>query len=370
MFKELQEAFGHLEFSSVDKDFGNLISISAKEGISFGNQISLPNNNLLFTLKVYEDTIPINLFVEIDSSGNILNILKETEGTMPEIFISPNDSVWSINTCLDDRKNMEIIIPLLNRSEVKKEYKYRSFVGEWIGNIKNTVIFFNNDLFGKKPDQLCKLEFRENTILKREIVKIRQPKMNKVHIDHQDSFQLLAWHDGKLLHRNINQKGEILDERFLEVEELNDVEVLRLSFENNTDLIGFDNNLLFRISFTPNGDVIRKKLIELGPKSFFYTISTPIKINSKNYLIRFVGENFNGWAVIDLDNVFECYICYKDSNSYKDIMSDKVIELPKSDENHFVISGVSVNNNETYQVTVYNSNQKEKAVNQLYIISR
>lgn len=370
MLNELQNAFGLLDYRKEVIINGHLITISAKEGIGYGKQLSSTNNNFLYTLKVYEDAVPNTLYIEIDSLGNFLRVLRETEGTMPELFISPDDSIWSVNTCLDDRKDVEVVLPLDYRSEINKVNKYRSFVGEWIGNFKDSVFFYKKELFGKKADQLCRLEIVNKVILKGEIIKIPQPNMNKVYFEHQDNFQLLAWHEDKLLHRKINQKGQISDERILELCEIDDVEILRLSFENNTFLIGFNNNSLIVVSFTPNGDVIRKKLIELEPKSIFYSISTPKKINSKNYLISFVGENFNGWAVINLNQVLECYICFKDGNSYKDILSDKVIFLPESDVNHFVISGVSVNNRETYQVAIYNSKQGEKPDNQLFIILR
>lgn len=367
MFEELQDAFEYLEFRNEDIKKGKLITISAKEGINHSGQLRITNNNFLYTLRVYEDTIPIHLYLEIDSLGYVSNILRESEGTLPELFISPNDSIWSINTCLEDSKNMEIILPLKDRSEIKKVYRYRSFVGEWIGNINNEVFLHNFSYFGKKPDQICKLEFYNNTIVKRKIVKIPHPQKNKVFIDKQSNFQLLAWNEGKLSHRVANQKGEIIAERFIEVEELDCVEVLELSIEYHTYLIGFYDNILSSITITPNGEVIKKKLIELDKECNFYNLWAPQMIDSKKYIINFTGENFNGWAVIDFDYVVECFICHNESNFYKDIFSSSVIELPKSDENHFVISGVSVNNNGTYQIVIYNSNQDKK---DLYIISR
>ncbi|KRF52395.1 hypothetical protein ASG99_27925 [Bacillus sp. Soil768D1] len=194
MLNNLQDANCFLKISKKELPYGILTTLSTNERISHSNHISMTNNNFFYVIKIYMNTIPHNLYMEVDNLGNVISILEETEGTLPEIFNTPNDKIWSINTCLDDKKSMEIALPILNRESLNKVYKYRSFVGDWLGNIGNTVLFCNNDYFGKKPDQICKIQFIDNSIKKREIVKIPQPKMNKIYIEQPNSLQMIAWH--------------------------------------------------------------------------------------------------------------------------------------------------------------------------------
>jgi hypothetical protein len=369
MFDELQEVNELVIINKEIKPFGNLICISAQEGTIHSNHISLFNNNFFYSLKIYKESISSNLYLEMDSLGNVIRVLKETEGTLPELFIAPNNQVWSINTCLDDSKDMEIALPIANRNDLKKAYKHRSFVGEWLGNIENTVIFFNDDLYGKKPDQICKLEFMKKDIVKRKIVKIPLPKLNKICIDQHGCLQMIAWHEGNLLHRNINLNGDVLEERIIDAGDLQDVVPIRLSFNNDTELLGFNNNFLYVITIKPTGEIIQNKLIELDAENTFYNIWTPQLIESHQFIIRFNGEKFNGWAVIKMNRVVECFINYEDSSYYTDIISNMVIELPKSNKNNFVISGLSVNNKNTYQVAIYNA-ELDNDQKQIYIISR
>jgi hypothetical protein len=369
MFDELQDVDEQVIINKEIKPYGNLISITAQEGTIHNNHISLLNNNFFYSVKIYKGTISSNLYLELDSAGNVIRFLKETEGTLPELFIAPNNEVWSINTCLDDSKDMEIAMPIANRSDMKQVYKYRSFVGEWLGNIEKTVIFFNDDLFGKKPDQICKLEFMKKDIVKRKIVKIPLPKLNKICIDQHGGLQMIAWHEGNLLHRNINLNGDVLEERIIDPGNLQEVVPIRLSFNDDTELLGFNNNFLYDITVKPTGEIIQNKLIELDTENTFYNIWTLQLIESHKCIIRFNGEKFNGWAVIDTNRVTECFINYEDSSYYKDIISNMVIELPRSDKNNFVISGLSVNKKDTYQVAIYNA-ELDNDQKQIYIISR
>ncbi|MEH7513725.1 hypothetical protein V7146_13480 [Gottfriedia acidiceleris] len=82
MLNELQNAFGLLDYRKDVIINGHLITISVKEGIGYGKQLSSTNNNFLYTLKVYEDAVPNTLYIEIDSLGNFLRVLRETEGSL------------------------------------------------------------------------------------------------------------------------------------------------------------------------------------------------------------------------------------------------------------------------------------------------
>ncbi|KRF52394.1 hypothetical protein ASG99_27920 [Bacillus sp. Soil768D1] len=167
------------------------------------------------------------------------------------------------------------------------------------------------------------------------------------------------------MQRSANLKGEIIQERYLEAGDLDEVVGVRLSFTKNTELVGFKNNLLFSIIISPDGEVQKHQLLELKLDNIIYNIWTPQIIDYNRYLIRMGGEKFNGWAVVDTNEVLECFIKYGDDSCYTDIISNMVIELPKSAQNNYVICGLRVNNN-VYQVAIYNSEEES----QLYIVSR
>jgi hypothetical protein len=89
MFDELQDVDEQLIGNTEIKPYGILITISAREGIMHTNHISLVNNNFFYYVKIYRGSIPLHLYFEINSTGNVIRVLKETVGTLPELFISP-----------------------------------------------------------------------------------------------------------------------------------------------------------------------------------------------------------------------------------------------------------------------------------------
>lgn len=370
MLQELQPAIELLKVDNRTKPYGNLTCISSDEGIRCNSEgLFLFNDNFLYAVKVYKDTIPETLYVEIESNGSVKQVLNESEGTMPELFLAPNKSIWSVNTCTNGKKDMEIILPFNNRQDIKKEYKYRPFVGDWIGNVSNQVIFQKKDYFSSKPDQLCILDFMDNVIKKRKIVKIPTPNRNQIYLDNQEELQLIAWKDGKLLHRSANIAGEIINERILGIEDIDSVKALIISFKDITVLIGSYKNILMKITIHVDGNLYSEKLLELEPNHIFYNLWEPQIVDSNKFIIRFNGENFNGWAVLTLDKILECFVCFDRSSCYKDILSNTIIELPNSDENNYAIYSICTNKKGIYQVAIYNSKKSVRDVNNLYIFS-
>ncbi|WP_316569375.1 hypothetical protein [Neobacillus sp. YIM B06451] len=364
MLKELQDVSNLFTIDKYANSFGRLIKITAKEKLVHADNISLFNNNFLYSLRVNINELHNVVYMEMDPLGKIVRVIKETEGILPKVFIAPNNTIWCcILDAIDER---ELVIPLLNRHVLGKVQKYRSFVGDWIGNSNNTVLFYNRNLFGDKPDQLLKLEFMGDSIIKREIVKIPNPPNNNALIE-QKNIQLIGWDKGRVLHRVVDLKGHIIQERYLELDDMDDVVGVRLSFKENSTLIGFKENMLFIFTIDSDGSVIKRKLIELEESAgIFYSIITVKLINSESFLTNFVGEKFNGWALISNDSIVECYMSNEGEPYYKDIISNTVIELPELDENKLIVSGLNVNKGNTYQVAIYNKHEERE----LFILSR
>ncbi|RSD27803.1 hypothetical protein [Mesobacillus subterraneus] len=362
MLNDLQDASGLLTIYRETEPFGVYIKIKANEKIAHNNHIVFVNDLFYYSLTTYFNGEYLNLYLELDSTGNILKVLKETEGMMPTLFIAPNNSVWCT---LGDTEEKEIILPLSKRQELGNVKKYRPFVGEWLGTFNNMVLFYTNDSFGNKPDQLMKLEFKDNSLKKREVLKIDKPINNKM-ITQREYIQMIAWDKGNLLHRKMDFKGNIIQERSINVDdmELNDVVGVRLSFDEESTLIGFNDNTLFILFINSIGGITKKNLIEL--EATFYNILDLKIIDTENNLVSFVGEEFNGWALINNNIIAECFVGYEGNSFYKDIISDKIIEFPKRGNDKLVISGIGENKSNTYQVVIYN--QKEEK--ELYIISR
>ncbi|WP_316568831.1 hypothetical protein [Neobacillus sp. YIM B06451] len=362
MLNELQDVSGLLRIDREFNTLGAYIKIIANGKIGRNNQIIFANNHFYLSLNTYLDGKYLNLYLELDSAGNIIKVLKETEGMLPTLFIAPNSTVWCT---LDDIEDKELILPLSKRQEIGSVKKYRPFVGEWLGTFNDIALFHSYDSFGNKPDQLMKLEFKDNFIKKCEILKIDKPQKNKMIIQ-QEYIQMIAWDKGNLLHRKMDLKGNMIQERTIYVDdmELNDVVGVKLCFDDESTLIGFNDNTLFILFINSIGRITRKNLIEL--EATFYNILGLKIIDAENYLVSFVGEAFNGWALIKNNILAECFVGYEGNSFYKEIISDNIIEFPIRGNDKLIISGICVNKSDGYQVVIYN--QKEEK--ELYIISR
>lgn len=333
------------------------IEISTKDSISLKDKSILANY-------IYKDDHSYNLvYTIIDIDGNDESYV-ENDGILPTLFLSPKQENYVSIITYHPNKEVEISIPIFNREGIEIPKGNRSFTGKFIGVSNQFSIFHDVDIFSdSKPDKLLAIEFKENSIKKKHTIKIPLPKNNRIFIS-ANEIHLLAIENSVWLHRQIDEKGNVLKERKLKANSKRFNQILNLSFNESSYILYQEKGKLYVEEISSDEICIQKQLLNF--KDTFYNTWQPEKIGEGTFVIRFNTEYGNGWFTLKKDNLLEFFYS-KDVKGYKNILTNEILEI---ETNKLAISSLNKTKENSYLVVFYPLVERGIRNNRLITLNR
>jgi hypothetical protein len=270
-------------------------------------------------------------YIILDQTMKIVDVFTETEGIMPSFLMAPDKTVWVRLTSTNTDKIRESILPLENRRRIQNEKLLTEFVDYYSILFQQERIYFSKDLFNKaKQDKIGQYIFDKNNLFKiRKTYNIPLPS-HTMAMYCDDKLQIInTIYPKKILHREMQLDGVISRQREFSLGmEYHHVYPVKISFDGDSIFYVTSNNEMFEISIDKMGCVVKSNLmIQLKDvKDYFYNIWEPIFMG-ETYVVRFNFEDGDGYIVIKHGEAMECWIKYNGDSAYKDVLSNRVIEL-------------------------------------------
>ena len=342
---------------------GIITTISSKNGISKRSNNIEWNNKTVFANYVYNNDETYNVVYSIiDFEGNVQENYLENNGILPTLFKTPDNELYVSITIYHPDKELEISVPLINREVIKEPKQNKQFAGKYTGNIHQSVIFYDIDIFSdKKQDKMLNIEFKNGTIYKKHNIKIEFPKNNKIYI-HNNEIHLF----GKIgnytyLHRQIDEFGKELKQREIKTDGYWPRELLTLAFEENSCFISDKNGKITFVEIDKAGNCTTVDLIDIHDE--IYNAFQPISIGNGIFVINYNTEFGNGWFTIKDNTIVEFYYD-KGKSGYKNILTNETISIGSND---LIIEGINKTIENGYAV-LFSNNTKGKEKNKEIII--
>ena len=184
-------------------------------GVSHSDTIT-HQGQCLFATNVYTgDGIYDKIYTVVDTTGNTQSYTEE-EGILPTFFHSPTGETYVSVSPYHPDKELEISIPVFNRTGVELPKPNRPFVGDYAGASTPYAILYDVDPWSDtKPDKLLAIEFKDGYIKKKHNRKVPLPRNNKVAVANGE-IHLLARDGGGWLHRQIDAMGNEVRSRLIQ----------------------------------------------------------------------------------------------------------------------------------------------------------
>ncbi|NDV59308.1 hypothetical protein [Bacteroides sp. 519] len=360
--KKLEEV-NPFKSTVVKTDFGTITTLLTESGISEHGSISFESKTLLANYVYAKNETYKLVYTVVDKEGKHESFA-ENDGILPMLFLSPENEAYVSVVPYDPDKELEISIPVFNRESIDLPKGSRPFVGKFIGTTKLFSIFYDVDLWSDtKPDKLLAVEFKNGAIKKKHNVKISLPRNNKIFIA-DNEIHLLA-NDGKSwLHRQIDEKGNVVRERKIQPTKNCFSEIFNLSFNENSYIWCAKGGEISLEIVSPNGKCESKKLADIGGE--FYNTWKPVKISADTYVATFNGDLGNGWFTIKNDQILELFYS-KGEKGYKNLLTNEVLQM--NNEN-LCISSVNKTVENGYAVVFYPMTERGIKNKELIILNR
>ncbi|RKM89792.1 hypothetical protein D7036_24350, partial [Aquimarina sp. BL5] len=232
------------------------IEISSKESISFEEKTFLANY-------IYKEDGTYNLvYTVVDTDGNVESFV-EGDGILPTLFLSPDQKNYISVVPYHPDKELEISIPIFNRENTEIPKGNRPFTGNFIGTSNQFSIFYDVDIWSdKKPDKLLAIEFKNDKVKKKHNIKVPLPRNNKIFISN-DEIHLLTNDNNVWIHRQIDEKGNVLKDRTIKSSKDFFWEILSLSFEQDSYILCEENGKVSIEVISINGTTENIELIDI-----------------------------------------------------------------------------------------------------------
>jgi len=313
------------------------VGVSAKESISFGEKTLLANY-------VYKKGETYNLvYTIVDTDGNTESFV-EDDGILPTMFLSPNQENYVSVEPYHPDKDFEISIPVFNRDNTELPKGNRPFVGDFVGTSNQFSILYYADIWtDTKPDKMLAIEFKNGTIKKKHNVKIALPRDNKVFIENNE-IHLLAKDGDVWLHRQIDELGNVKQERKIKPNKEYFWQILSLSFTQNSYILCEDGGKISIEVISSDGNCTTKDLADIGDE--FYNTWHPTKIAESTFVTRFNGEFGNGWLTTKNEQLLEIFYD-KGGKGYKNLLTNEIFEIGN---NNLIISSLNKTKENCYAV--------------------
>ncbi|MGC5746308.1 hypothetical protein [Chryseobacterium sp. NFX27] len=356
------QPFNGLQTISSKTDLGIVTTLTAKIGISERGSIAFGDKTLLANY-VYDRGEDYKLvYTVIDVDGNAESFADD-EGILPTLFLSPGGENYVSVIPYHPTKELEISIPVFNRGTIELPKANKPFLGDYIGISNQYSIFFYADIWSEKqPDKMEAIEFKDGMIIKKHTVKIPLPRNNKIFIA-DNEIHLLTTVENGWLHRQIDELGNIKNERQITSSSEFFWQILSLSFEEESYILCEENGKISVEIITVTGDCRNKELIDIGDE--FFNTWQPEKIGDNTSVTRFNGEFGNGWLTTKNDELLEIFY-NKDTKGYRNLITDEVLEL----QSDLIISGLNKTADNAYAVVFYPMTDDRKKKKNLFVLNK
>ena len=334
------------------------IGVSASvENISFGEKTLIANN-------VYKENETYNLvYTIIDTDGNVESFV-EDDGILPTLFLSPNQENYVSISPYDPDKDLEISIPVFNRENTELPKGNKQFVGDFIGVANQFSVFYDVDIWSDtKPDKMLAIEFKNNQIKKKHNVKVPLPRNNKIFIENNE-IHLLTVNGNIWLHRQIDELGNVKQERKIKPNQEYFWQILSLSFTENSYILYEENGKITIEVILPDNKCKTIELSNIGDE--FFNTWQPEKISENTFVTRFNGEFGNGWFTTKNDQLLEIFYS-KGEKGYTNLLTNEVLEL---EYENLIISGINKTKENSYAVVFYLKTDRKDKNKELIILNR
>ena len=265
-------------------------------------------------------------YIVVNREGKNVKNLLEKQGVNPRFVLAPDKSLWIGMSSICTKKDGEIVLPLYERERVTKEI-IKADVGV------NYDFFWNGchwgyvqDMWGDKPDKLLKYEFDKNELYKtRKTMKLEGQFGATPYV--QDDVLYLCKRD--------------FDEGIVRLFKMNTPEEIEVFGTSATVggftwcylvcvdggecvVIGVEENEIYRLRISLNGELLEKKCIFTLDDTMFYSIMDFEVTKDGNVDFSYVSEHQCGSIRIRKDVVEEIFK-YKEEKLYcrnKEIASE------------------------------------------------
>ncbi len=313
--------------------------------------------------KVYNKDLTYRLvYSTVDVDGK-MESYGEYDGILPTLFLSPAGENYVSIVIYDPDKVLEISVPVFDRERLERPKSGRPLSLEYIGSSHEYAILYDVDIWSDtKPDEMMSIEFDKEGIKKKHRIKIPFPRDNKIYIENHQ-IHLLAKDGRKFLHRQIDAKGKLIRERILRLNTVHFLQILKLSFAENSYLLCEEKGRVFIEKISANGDSTSIDLVDIG--SSFYSTWLPVKVAEDVVITRFTVEDANGWISTRKDQLVEFFL--SDQKGYKNLVNNEFIKMELE---HLVISSLNKTTENAYALVFYPMTDRNTMNTKLLVLNR
>ena len=358
------KTYNKLEVTVNKIDDATITKLIANVAIGGHGNIEWDNKTVLANYIYKKDETYELVYSIIDFNGNVMGNYAENEGILPTLFKNPKNELYVSVVPYHPDKELEISIPLFNRTSIQEPKPNRPFPGKYIGNINQSSIFHDIDIFSdKKQDKLLNIEFKDENIKKKHTIKVEFPKDNKIFMVNNE-IHLFAKDKSVYIHRQIDEFGKELKRRKVNLDEFWCREILSLSFTDNSCLITDNGGKIALLEIDSKGKYKSNELIDIGDE--IYNTWKPVEIGDNCFVIQFNTEFGDGWFTIKGNELVEFYYG-KGDKGYKNILTNKIIDMGNND---LILDGINKTENNNYAVIFYNNVENEEQNKKIIILNK
>jgi hypothetical protein len=358
------KVFDKLEVKTINVECGVITILMASTGISCRGNIGWDNKTVLTNYVYKKDETYDLVYSIIDIDGKIQRNYLENNGILPTLFKSPDNELYVSIVVYDPDKELEMSVPVLNRKSFEIPKPNRPFSGKYFGNINQSCIFYDIDIFSdKKQDKLLNIEFKNGIIKKKHNIKIDFPKDNKIYIRNNE-IHLLGKDKNLYIHRQIDEFGKEIKQRKINLGTLWCREVFELKFDNISSMLCNDNGKIMLLEVDENGKINVKNLIDIGDQ--IYNTWKPIEIGNNSYVIQYNTGFGNGWFTIKEKELVEVYYG-KGGKGYKNLLTNKIIDMGNND---LILYGINETEINKYAIVFYGNAKNLKNNKEIIILNK
>ncbi|MGF6114879.1 hypothetical protein ABIE30_003397 [Janthinobacterium lividum] len=315
------------------------VGVSTKDSIAFGEKTLLANY-------VYDKNGTYKLiYTTVEIDGSIDNYV-EDDGILPTLFLSPDQENYVSVIPYHPDKELEISIPIFHREDVELPKGNRAYTGNFIGTTEAYSIFHDVDFYANKPDKILAIEFINGKLKKKHNVKIPLPANNRIAICDK-TIDLLANDGSILLHREIDEKGNVLRSREIDAKDFDVLQILSSSFDHDSYLLAQDNDkiIIEKIDAAGASEII--ELVDFADPLFNTWL--PVKIADDTFVTRFNSEFGNGWLTTKNDELLEIFYS-KGEQGYRNLQTNALLSIQRD---NLIISSINKTTEHGYAVVLY-----------------
>ena len=332
-------------WSVAQGDWGTMTRLLAETAISAKDSISFADKTLLANYVYKKNGTYKLIYTTVAMDGSIENYA-EDDGILPTLFLSPDQENYVSVIPYHPDKELEISIPVFHRDDVEMPKGNRPFTGHFIGTTGSHSIFHDVDFNDKKPDKILAIEFINGKLKKKHNSKVPLPANNRIAICNK-ATHLLANDGSILLHREVDEKGNVTRSREIEAKDIPVLQILSASFDRDSYLLAQENDKIIIEKIAASGASEIIELVDFSDPLF--NTWQPVNIADDTFVTRFNTEFGNGWLTTQNDKLLEIFYS-KGVQGYRNLLTNEVLSIPGD---KLIISSISKTTERAYAVVLY-----------------